>query len=155
VSKPKAGAKPSRERKPKIAEEPARRRHPIPKPHDGEPNKHPIVWRFGMLDLDGPWGWSDLTTVSASQLRDRCRSWETMNEGELFGRGGNKRIPADHMCSEAKARLTELELDDHGALWELKLQGKPRVWGLRSGHVFYPIWWDPEHTVCPSAKKHT
>ena len=56
------------------------------------------------------------------------------------------------MCLEAQKRLTDLELDDHGALWEMRLAGEPRVWGLRNGHVFYPVWWDPDHSVCPSDK---
>ncbi len=126
----------------------------MPKPPDGG-SQHPIVWRFSMLDLDGPWGWSNLATEFAKRLCDKCSGWESMRESELFGQGGNKRIPAQNMCSEARKRLTELELDDHGALWELRLEGKPRVWGLRSGHVFYPVWWDPEHSVSPSRLRNT
>lgn len=105
-----------------------------------------------MLDLEGPWGWSNLAVDFAQKLRDKCGNWESMHEREVFGQGGNKRIPAENMCKEAQKRLVDLELDDHGALWELRLSGAPRVWGLRSGHIFYPIWWDPEHTVCPSNK---
>ena len=132
-----------------------RQRRPIPKPHDGGANRHPLVWRFSMVDFDGPWGWSNLAADFAKRLCEKCTGWESMHEGELFGQGGNKRIPAESMCSEAQKRLTELDLDDHGALWELRLSGEPRVWGLRSGHIFYPVWWDPGHSVCPSKKKHT
>jgi hypothetical protein len=155
MAKPKPGAKPSRSRKPKEAEKPARQRRPIPRPHGGETGKHPLVWRFSMIDLDGPWGWAGLDTDFAKRLCERCINWESMHEGELFGQGGNKRIPAENMCEEAQRRLAAINLDDYGALWELKVSGKPRVWGLRSGHVFYPVWWDPEHSVCPSKKKHT
>lgn len=105
-----------------------------------------------MVDLEGPWGWTKFAAVHVKKLSEKCASWETMREGELFGWGGNKRIPAESMCGEAQKRLVELELDDHDALWELRLAGAPRVWGLRSAHVFYPVWWDPEHTVCPSNK---
>ena len=93
-----------------------------------------------------------MEATEAQTIFKKCEGWETMKEGELFGQGGNKRIPAENMCKEAQARLTELELDDHGALWELRLSGAPRIWGLRSGHVFYPVWWDPDHSVCPSNK---
>jgi hypothetical protein len=117
--------------------------------------KHPIVWRFGMVDLDGPWGWSELDADFAKRLTDRCTNWETMDETQLFGHGGNKHIPAENMCEKAQRRLADIELDDYGGLWELKLAGRPRVWGLRTGHIFYPVWWDPGHSVCPSKKKHT
>lgn len=108
-----------------------------------------------MLDLAGPWGWSNFAVDHADTLHEKCANWETMRDVEVFGSGGNKRIPAERLCQEAQDRLTALELDDHGALWELRLAGKPRVWGLRSGYVFYPVWWDPEHTVCPSKLRHT
>jgi hypothetical protein len=115
-----------------------------------------IVWRFSMLDLKGPWGWKDFSgAVHATQLSEKATGWESMKEGEFFGPGGNKLIPIGNLCAEAQRRLEELELDDHDGLWELRLSGKPRLWGLRSGHVFYPLWWDPKHTVCPSKKKHT
>ena len=114
-----------------------------------------LVWRFSMIDLEGPWGWAKFGNGHAGALTAKCAGWEGMREDEVFGKGGNKLIQADNMCPGAVARLTELELDDHGGLWELRLAGEPRVWGLRRGHIFYPVWWDPEHTVCPSKKKHT
>jgi len=48
-----------------------------------------------------------------------------------------------------------LELDDTTELYELHISGLKRVWGLRHEPAFWPLWWDPEHTVCPSKKKHT
>lgn len=118
-------------------------------------NDATITWRFSMLDLDGPWGWSSFQADHAVSLREKSAEWERLKHGELFGRGGNKRIPAQNLCREAQRRLVELKLDDYGHLWELHIKGKPRLWGLRTGHIFYPIWWDPEHTVCPSKLRNT
>jgi hypothetical protein len=105
-----------------------------------------------MLDFDGSWGWGEFTTAHVKALHEKCKGWETMRASELFGLGGNKLIPFGKLDPAARARLREIELDDLAGLWELRLSGKRRVWGTRVEHVFYLIWWDPEHTVCPSLK---
>ncbi len=78
-----------------------------------------------------------------------------MKVNELFGHGGNKRVPAKSICPKAQARLGEIQADDLDELWELRLTGKKRVWGTRTGHIFQVLWWDPHHTVCPAKLKHT
>jgi len=40
-------------------------------------------------------------------------------------------------------------------MYAIRLSGKKRVWGIREGRLFSLVWWDPEHTVGPSEKKHT
>ncbi|HSC21824.1 MAG TPA: hypothetical protein VLC07_08845, partial [Solirubrobacterales bacterium] len=63
-----------------------------------------------MVDLDGPWGWSELDADFAKRLTDRCTNWETMDETQLFGHGGNKHIPAQNLCEKAQRRLADIEL---------------------------------------------
>ncbi len=106
-----------------------------------------------MLDLEGEWGWNSLTPAQIELLHDKCKGWETMRASELFGNGGNKLIPLGNIAKDARDRLLEIELDDLDGLWELRLSGLRRVWGTRVEHVFYLIWWDPKHTVCPSLKR--
>ena len=74
---------------------------------------------------------------------------------ELSGPSGNKAIPIEHLCSDAQNRLRDLGLDDYDEVWEMRIGGKERVWGLRDASVMLLLWWDPEHEVCPSEKKHT
>ena len=78
-----------------------------------------------------------------------------MKDGEFFGRAGIKNIKIDSLCKEAQNRLIELRFDDLDELWEFRLSGKERIWGTRFGAVIDLIWWDPNHEVCPSKKKHT
>ena len=68
------------------------------------------------------------------------------------GSVGAKRIPLDHLKDEATKRLNKLQFDDAEALWELRVGGKPRFWGVRLGSCFHFLWWDPEHKVCPTKK---
>ncbi len=62
---------------------------------------------------------------------------------------GAKRIPLADLGSDAQKRLRKIEYDDADALWELRVGGKPRFWGVRIGNCLYFVWWDPEHHVCP------
>jgi hypothetical protein len=153
TKRPKAGANPRGKRRPVSGDSPNQRKRPIPgAPITDDPM---MVWGFAFLDLDGPWGWTNLTPAQAKSLYGRMCGWEKQRPGELFGATGNKPIALDKLCPEAQKRLHELELDDQDRLWELRVSGQQRVWGARQGHVFYLLWWDAEHTVCPSLKKHT
>lgn len=114
-----------------------------------------MVWRFARMDFEGPWGWKRLGAGHVDTVHSKCASWEKLRTGEMFGRGGNKLIPLERLAPEAQARLREIKADDLDALWELRVGGKPRIWGTRSEHIFDLIWWDPEHTVCPSKKRNT
>jgi hypothetical protein len=78
-----------------------------------------------------------------------------MNWGEIEKKNKNHSIPLDHVTKAARDRLKEMNRDDLDPLFSLRLSGKVRIWGWRDQELFYIIWWDPEHTVCPSSKKHS
>jgi hypothetical protein len=64
-------------------------------------------------------------------------------------------VEVDSLAPAARKRLVELGHDDLDQLFSIRIQGKPRAWGFRDGPVLLFLWWDPEHEVCPSVKKHT
>lgn len=59
--------------------------------------------------------------------------------------------PCERAGLEARARLEELGLDDFDELFRFRLGNMERLWGVFAGnnHVFYPLWWDCDHKVCP------
>ena len=59
-------------------------------------------------------------------------------------------VTIEQLVPEARTRLEELELDDIGQLYRLRLRGAQRVWGILEGYIFKILWWDPDHTICPS-----
>lgn len=105
------------------------------------------------MDFDGRWGWGRLEASEIEAIHAKCANWEKMRSNEVFGQGGNKRIPLEGLDPDAQARLREIEADDLDALWELRVSGAKRIWGTRSEHVFDLIWWDPGHSVCPSQRR--
>lgn len=67
----------------------------------------------------------------------------------------NHHIKISDLCKSAQDRLAELRYRDIDELFSLHLTSKNRVWGILRQGVLSLLWWDPEHQICPSAKKHT
>jgi len=64
-------------------------------------------------------------------------------------------IGVDRLSKEAQNRLAEIRQDDLDEVFSFHFSGKPRIIGIREMNVIKLLWWDPEHQVCPSIKKHT
>ncbi len=91
-------------------------------------------------------------------LLGRIRAIETMTEFEAFNYGeepGKDYAVADLPTKAAQDRLVELEYDDEDQISRLRVTGSGRLYGFRRAERFYALWWDPEHTIWPSRKKHT
>lgn len=125
---------------------------PAPKPvvvANGRP-----VWLFSSIDFDGPWCPKKLTGNDLVWLVDRLRDKEMMTWHEIEA-DGSHHIATERVISDARKRLREIRRDDLDRLWSMRLGGKERLWGVKNGDAFSILWWDPEHEICPSAKKHT
>jgi hypothetical protein len=82
------------------------------------------------------------------------RDFETMAWPEILGRN-NHAIPLGDLCYAAQKRLVEIQQDDVDDLISLRLTGTMRVWGIRDRNILKILWWDPNHNVCPTQKRHT
>jgi hypothetical protein len=107
------------------------------------------VWRIGLMDMDGPWGWGTLDAEQVRQILERLRCFETMKWREIENTPSCGSMELNTMCADAKERLTEIRRDDIDSLFKLRVTKSARVWGVRSGSVFEVLWWDPEHSVYP------
>lgn len=114
-------------------------------------------WSISNLDMAGEFGWHTVDLKTFLYIQNKLSNFETMTWREIFI-GAKKQ---NHSCSKdgfslaAKKRLKELELDDYEELHSLRLEGKKRVWGIFEDGYFRILWWDPDHQVYPSKKKHT
>lgn len=109
-----------------------------------------------MADWDGEWGLGNFMSHHGKAVFEKLREWEKLSTGELFNMPGNKPIPVHKIVTRAQTRIKDLRREEHADnLWELRLTGTQRFWGFRYGCLFYVLWWDPDHLVCPSKLKHT
>ncbi|HET7463952.1 MAG TPA: hypothetical protein VFJ82_22035 [Longimicrobium sp.] len=111
-------------------------------------------WAFRIVDLGGPWCWSALSGGDLAQVLQRLKQLESMTWGEIEG-GEHHFVDVAGCSKQARDRLQELKHDDTPALFSLRVTGRRRIYGMRNEHVLGFLWWDPEHEVYPSRKKHT
>lgn len=115
------------------------------------------VWRFGLVDWDGPFGWSRLDPAAVRDVHQKLTSYEGQRWGEIKGSRNNHcgSMEIDKLSPEARARLEEIRLDDTAHLFKLNCGGPARIWGIADRNMLQILWWDPEHKVYPTEKKHT
>ncbi|RKU30715.1 hypothetical protein C6497_03290 [Candidatus Poribacteria bacterium] len=83
------------------------------------------------------------------------RNFESTTWDQIAG-NTHHMIPVNSIIKPAQERLAELGHDDENRLASFHINGKQRLWAIRrSVNIFYLLWWDPKHEICPSPKKHT
>jgi hypothetical protein len=117
------------------------------------PRRTPL-WAFRFIDLGGPWCWSALSGGDLAQVLQRLKLLESMTWAEIEG-AEHHFVDVGGCSKRARDRLQELKHDDTPALFSLRVTGRRRIYGIRNENVLSFLWWDPEHEVFPSQKKHT
>ena len=128
-----------------------------------EDNNHPgttdhffPVWRFGLIDFHGSYGWECVNDIETFKyIHDKLTNFELMKWSQIKQNKNNHYVRIERFSKAAKKRLKELEYDDIDQLFSLRLNEENRIWGKLTNEIYYIIWWDAKHGVCPSKKKHT
>lgn len=117
-------------------------------------------WGLTLMDVEykGDWSW-DVDQHGMRRVMELLAAMERMTWKEIFDlkTGGRRRgalhkfIPIESLCAAAQQRLYELNID-FDMLFRFRFGNMGRLWGaLRmSSGIFYPIWYDADHRVCPS-----
>jgi hypothetical protein len=111
-------------------------------------------FRAEQMDKAGPWGWdvfdpSQIQEVFQKIFDSQKLTWQDLrNNGSHF-------VGRKDLCHEAQKRLIQIQKEDLDQLFSLRLTGRKRIWGIKEGNILWLLWWDPQHEVCPSHKKHT
>jgi hypothetical protein len=116
-----------------------------------------FVVRWSMADLESTWCISKISPDHHVDLVRRIGQLEKSTATEVFDGGTGKDYSLDDGLpnSQANQRLRALNLDDWDRISRISLAGKPRLYGLRRGHEFFALWWDPKHEIWPSKLKNT
>jgi len=146
----------NKKRKPHSVKQPSSRKKPRGKEKPESAETETIVWHLGIIDRFGSWGWNDIkNTILWDGVLKKLRHFETMTWAAIKESRRNHSIPVSELCHDAQKRLCKLKQDDIEELFSVGLSGKQRIFGIRDRRVLKILWWDPNHTVCPSMKKYT
>jgi hypothetical protein len=72
----------------------------------------------------------------------------------MEGPSGSHAVEYDRLDTAAQRRLEEIGRGEIDSLFSVRITGEQRVWGVKDVAILRVLWWDPNHSVCPS-KKHT
>jgi hypothetical protein len=151
---PKIGAAPAEENQIRLGGDPSA--------FDGET----IVWAFGVVDVEGPWGWrTGAARAWWREILPKLQNLETMTWADILRPAGgrthgnnNHPVAVEKLTKQAKDRLREINQDDVAELFSLRLDGTKRIYGIRDRRVLKLLWYDPFHgnngrAVCPVRKR--
>lgn len=111
-------------------------------------------WRFSTVDKSGPFAWP-IGSNEESTIVEKLHSFDSMTWADIQGKQHHS-LSASSLSKVAKQRLEEIQLDDEiENLFSFHLQGKPRIICIRHNDLALLLWYDPDHQVAPSTKKHT
>lgn len=112
-------------------------------------------WRFVRADKEHPRWKIDEFTIDEHFI-DKLISYERQNWNDVLLATSGKRqgtrnhlIVIEELCAEAQDRLKELKLEDLDGLHSIRLTSRHRWWGFIIDGVFFFVWNDPDHEVCP------
>ena len=117
-----------------------------------------ISWHLRILDRNGDWSWEGIDEKTIwKDIHSKLSEFErkTWNEILIKDRYRNHLVLISKICPQAQERLRKIKQDDIDELVSLRLTGQKRVWGIRAENVLKILWWDSDHTVCPSLKRYT
>lgn len=108
-------------------------------------------FRIGKMDKGGDWGWDAFESCHIQEFLGHLLDSQKLSWNELR-QGRSHLVSVANIIPEAKKRLRTLEADDLDELYSWRISGKKRVWGIKENNIFWLLWWDPEHKICPSLK---
>ncbi|QIN62469.1 hypothetical protein SBC1_24840 [Caballeronia sp. SBC1] len=110
-------------------------------------------WRFSTVDLNGPFAWPK-SEQGELDILQKLHGFDSMAWPEIEG-PDHHAIDVGKLSGEARKRLEQIGQDDISEVFSFHFSGKSRIIGIRDGSAVKLLWWDAEHQVCPSPKKHT
>ena len=120
-------------------------------------HRHP-AWRFSRSKKyeSSEFGWKSLENT-LFHVVEYLHNLELQTWSDILNdKKKNHFINVEDLIPEAKRLLTQNN-EDVDAVFSLHISAKERIFGIiESGvGILDIIWWDPEHKICPSQKKHT
>jgi hypothetical protein len=114
------------------------------------------VWKIDWFDAEGPWGRHGMPEAQIwADIFPKLKNFESMTWAQIISNKHiNHSVSAASLVKAARDRILALKLDID-ELFRFRLTGVQRLWGIRDRSTFRILWWDPNHSICPSTLKHT
>ena len=111
-------------------------------------------WSFSRCDFEHV-KWSLKLSNIYEEIIPKLISFEQRKWSDIISdKERNHWIDCADFTKEAQKRLEEIKIY-YDELFSLRLTGTLRLFGYIENGIYYIIWYDPDHEICESHKKHT
>lgn len=126
----------------------------------------PVRFRIYQMDLEGPWGWTEIPKDQIKEIFEKLGQFESIKWGELNSMGKSNKsgsmhhsIDVNRLSISAQSRLEYLNFNGE-EVYSLRLNSTRRIYGLRDGQWLNLLWYDPNHddnekAVVPTNRRDT
>ena len=117
--------------------------------------RHP-AWRFARSKKFASFGWASLQE-NLSYVVEKLHDLEGQTWADILNdKKKHHSISVKDLIPDAQ-RMLEANHEDVDEVFSVHISAQERIFGIiESGvGILNIIWWDPEHKICPSHKKHT
>jgi len=145
----------NRPKSPKSAYNPSTNKSPVSSEDVDALESKKFKWRATprYVDYDEKeWGWNG---VEMEKFFNKClkhlHHYEDTTWMQIKEEDHCHPVPLKDIVSRAQTRINNKYggLDN---LWQVKAEGRCRLFGLKEGQIFYLIWHDEKHTVYPGGR---
>lgn len=134
----------------------------VVKPPVAKESLNPI-FLFDRIDKDGPYAFDlDKSYFDHKDFLEKMINYSRMTWNEIrrqqhdYAKSKHHYIGSEAISKEAQKRLKVMKLWDFSEdLFSFAFNNKLRIIGLKESDGFHVLWYDVNHEVCPSRKKHT
>ena len=122
-----------------------------------------IVWCFDSIDRNGKFAFDlERDDFKHKEFIEKVISYSTMTWDEIKkqthdkAKSKNHNILIEDLSPDAIDRIRKLRLDEQiDSLFSIAFNNTLRIIGIRENEKFKVLWYDSNHEVCISHKKHT
>lgn len=122
-----------------------------------------MTYASGHEDREGVWSWGesrdwvdgvwDIKLETFLNNYHNKLTWPQIENQLTQGRRKHVQYKKGTITNEAHDRLVELEKDDlEEFIFRFRISGKVRLYGFRLADIFYCLWLDRLHKICPSRR---
>lgn len=121
------------------------------------------AWMFDKIDRNGDFRFDinredfDSKEIMAKMISYSGMTWsKIIRQTHDDSRSKHHYLKINDLSKFAQDRLRTLGLEeDSDQIFSFAFNNKLRIIGLRERDKFHVLWYDPNHNVCPSFKRHT
>lgn len=117
-------------------------------------------WSLEIVEVSGKWGFTKDVFKNdwcpKNGLLKALLDRERMTWAQIANQTGGRRsgtnshhIPISTISREAQELLKRNSLEDMDEIYSLRVQAKKRLFGIIQEYVFYILWYDRNHEICP------